>query len=242
MKVIKYVNLLIGFFIVAGCASKQEIELFHQLDENRTKGVDKEVAVSYVSHKYREYFFKPKDRILVTVFDYPELQMPQSGVMIDSRGYAPIPLIGRIKVAGLSEEAAARKIERLFKKYRNDIVVNVENPNKEIYIIGEVNKPGPLKLVTGRKALLKAIASAGGFRDSANKDVVYIVKKYGDEVRLQRVSLTGKNSLKNSYIYLTTGDIVYVAPNSIKMINMGPMQTLKIIEGAMAPVGVIRSF
>jgi len=234
--VIKYINLFIMSAVLVGCASKQEVELFHELDQNRTKGKDKEVQVEYVDSAYREYFFKPRDRILVTVFGYPDLQMPSSGVLIDSRGYAPIPLIGRVKVAGLSEERAAKKIERIFKKYRNDIVVNVENPNKEIYVIGEVNRPGPIKLTSARKALLPAIANAGGFRDTANKDVVYVVKKYGDEVRLKRISLTGKKSLKNSFIYLTNGDIVYVAPNTIKMINMGPMQTLKIIEGAMTPV------
>jgi len=239
---IKYIKLAIVSILLLGCTSKQEIELFHQLDENRTKGEDKVVSINYINSSYQEYFFKPKDRILVTVFGYPDLQMPSSGVLIDSRGYAPIPLIGRVKVAGLSEERAAKKIERLFKKYRNDIVVNVENPNKEIYVIGEVNRPGPIKLMSGRKALLPAIASAGGFRDTANKDVVYVVKKYGDEVRLKRVSLTGKNSLSNSFIYLTNGDIVYVAPNTIKMINMGPIQTLKVIEGAMSPIGTINSF
>jgi polysaccharide export outer membrane protein len=237
----KWLLISISSLLLIGCAKKQEIQMFYQLDENRTIGAHEVIKIERLDNRRKTYRFRPFDRITMTFYGQPEYSTPKEGVLIDRRGYAALPIVGRVRVAGLSESYASKKIQRLIRKSIVDAIVVVENPDKKVYVIGDVNKPGPIKLVSGDIALIRAIGSAGGFRDTANKDVIYIVHKRGREARLERVSLSGVSALQDSFKYLVPGDIVYVAPNSIKMINMGPMQTLQIIGGAMAPFGAVKS-
>ena len=227
--------------LLLGCAKKQEIQLYYNLDQNRSVGTHEIVRIDKIDNRHNVYKFRPFDRISMTIYGQPEYSTSKDGVLIDKRGYANLPIVGKIKVSNLSESRASAKIQRLIRKNIVDAIVVVENPDKKIYVIGDVNKPGPVKLVSGDIALIRAIGSAGGFRDTANKDVIYIVHKMGREAILERVSLSGINSLQDSFKYLVPGDIVYVAPNSIKLINMGPMQTLKVIGGAMAPFGTVKN-
>jgi polysaccharide export outer membrane protein len=177
----------------------------------------------------------------MTIYGQPESSTRPSGVLIDGAGYATLPIVGRIHVAGLNESSASRKIQRLVKRYDTEAIVIVENPNKTLFVIGDVKKPGTVKLTSGQITLLRAIGSAGGFQDTANRDVVYLVRQRGTTAKLTRLSLSSRRSLRDAFYVLVPGDIVYVAPNSAKMVELGPMSTLKIIMGSLAGVSAVKA-
>jgi polysaccharide export outer membrane protein len=225
---------------ITGCVKKQELVLFNHLDQNRTVGSHEVVSTELINTKHNVYKFRAADRIAMTIYGQPEYSTAKEGVLIDNRGYANLPMVGKVKVAGLSESKAASKIQALIRKNIVDAIVTVENPDKKVFVIGEINNPGPIKLQAGDITLLRAIGSAGGFKDSANKDVVYIMHKKGSEATLERVSLTGEYSLQDAFKSLVPGDIVYVAPTSAKLIEIGPMKTMQIISSSIVPVATIR--
>ena len=234
--------LLVLMGVLGGCASKNELELFHELDQNRSsKGENKYLSSSYVTKSNYVYRFRPLDRIAMIVYGQPEFSTPKEGVLIDRRGYAPLPVVGRVRVAGLSESEASRKLQSLIRRYVVDAVVVAENPQKQVFVIGDVKRPGPVRLLSGQMAMIRAIGSAGGFRDTANRDAIYLVRKKGNKATLTRLSLSGRESLKTSFLTLIPGDIVYVAPNTTKAVNMGPMQTLGIIGKALSPFAAAKT-
>ena len=157
----RYLTLVVGIFLISGCVPKNEVEIFYALDKNKTKE-NQIVTYEEIESSNYIYKFKPFDRIAINVYNYPTYNTPPEGVLIDKRGYATLPIIGRVKVAGLTEYQASKKIQRLMRKEIVDVYVVAENPAKQIYIMGEVNNPGPYKLLRSQIALLKAIATAGG--------------------------------------------------------------------------------
>ena len=237
----KWLLVAISIVFMSGCVKKQEIELYHNLDEDRGVGVHEVISTEAISSKQSVYKFRPFDKIAMVIYGQPDYSTSPDGVLIDKRGYANLPMVGKVKVSGLSESRASSKVQKLVRKTIVDAIVTVENPDKKVFVIGDVNKPGPIKLRAGSIALLRAISSAGGFSDTANKDVIYIVHKAGKDATLERVSLTGLNSLQDSFKNLVPGDIVYIAPNSAKLIDMGPMKTIQIISGAILPVATVHS-
>jgi polysaccharide export outer membrane protein len=243
-EVVKFNNVLLlslaGVFVISGCVPKKEVEIFHELDKNKT--IENQI-VTYeeVENKSYIYRFKPFDRIAVNVYNYPTYNTPPEGVLIDKRGYANLPIIGRIKVSGLTEEQASSKIQKLMRKEIVDIYAVAENPAKQVYIIGEVNKPGPYKMLRSQTDLLKAIATAGGFRDGANVNVIYILRKKGKEAKLQRLSLSGTLAVQNAYYQIIPGDIIYVMPNSAKKFNMTTGETIKMINSSVSPIGAAKA-
>jgi len=228
-------------FLFFGCAKRQEVILYNSLDTNKTTGKDDFIRAVTIDSSHTVYRFRPFDRVAMVIYGQPEYSTPAQGVLIDKKGYANLPVVGKVKVAGLSESKATDKVQRLVRKDIVDAIVTVENPSKKVYIIGEINKPGSVKLDAGDITLLRAIGSAGGFRDTANKDTVYIVHKVKNKATLERVSLSGKNSLKNSFKKLVTGDIVYVAPTGVKLMEIGPVKTMQIIGQAMLPIATINN-
>jgi len=87
-------------------------------------------------------------------------------------------LLGDVQAAGLTPMALSKDIASRVKKYVNDPLVTVTVTNvhaKDIYLIGEVQKIGPVTLSQNMNTL-QAISAAGGLTTFAKKKI-YILRK-----------------------------------------------------------------
>jgi polysaccharide export outer membrane protein len=89
--------------------------------------------------------------------------------------------------------------------------------NKRIYVLGEVNKPGVVKLDREKMTLFEAIAFSGDLTDSAVRDNVIIVSnKPGKGLTMRSVDLTNFKKMRYASLMLRPNDIVYVQPDGWK--------------------------
>jgi polysaccharide export outer membrane protein len=86
-----------------------------------------------------------------------------------------LPLIGQVKVGGLTINGAQELItERYGKDYLVNPRVNVEVLNyRPFFILGEVKSPGSYPYVSGM-SVVNAIALAGGYTPRANRNRITI--------------------------------------------------------------------
>ena len=135
-----------------------------------------------------DYRIGPADELDIAVFQVEEL----SGVeKVNSRGYIRMPLIGTVKVGGLTREQAEAHIASLYAaEYLQDPQVNIDITDfasQQVTVIGEVERPDVYAL-KGETTLLEVLAMSGGvtgladpsqvvvFRSNANGEVVgYLV-------------------------------------------------------------------
>lgn len=212
---------------LAGCTTKEDFVLFHDTNVSQPQAHRSVVDLSHVA-KY-EYKIQPHDRISITMYNHPELgtnsvqsqKQDLSGILVNSAGNVRLPLIKSIHVAGLSQTAAQRKIEKAYSAYLEDAELNLEVLNKRAYILGEVNKPGEVRLFNETSTLLQLIAKAGDLKDTANRHAIVVLKNRGNKTYTETVSLTGPNSIRVASLRIYPNDVVYVAPNNIKSINVG---------------------
>src|SRR6185436_14701162 len=98
---------------------------------------------------------------------------------VSTEGTINMPLAGIIKVQGLDQQQAAKRIaERLADGILRDpqvIVTIKELASKKIYIIGQVAKPGTFSY-TPLMSVLEAITGAGGFTPLAAKNDTTITR------------------------------------------------------------------
>src|SRR5262245_15213102 len=124
------------------------------------------------------------DAISISVWQDPKLDRV---VVIGPDGYIGFPLIGQIRVSGLSPTAVADLLkQRLQKNYTGDLDVTVAlaSPNREAedelkpraYITGEVLRPGPY-LLKPPINLMQAISLAGGLSPFAARQRIQIHRK-----------------------------------------------------------------
>lgn len=118
------------------------------------------------------YRIGPKDILDVSVFKVPELSKT---VTVADTGTVNLPLVGEVKVAGLTPQDVERELTRqLGAKYLQSPQVTVaikEYHSQRITIDGSVKKPG-VKPYRGSETLLQVIASAEGLTDNADSTVM----------------------------------------------------------------------
>ena len=222
--------------VMVGCTTKEDFVLFH--DTNISKPMAEKSVTDLSSVAKYEYKIQPHDRISITMYNHPELgttsaasqRQDTTGVLVDANGYVRLPLIKSIHVAGLSQSAAQKKIEKAYGAYLEDAELYLEVLNKRAYILGEVNKPGEVRLFNEKTTLLQLLAKAGDLTDAANRHAIVVLKNRYNKVYTETVDLTGPNSIKLANLMIYPNDIVYVAPNDIKSINVGISETNPSLE------------
>ncbi|WP_158615275.1 polysaccharide biosynthesis/export family protein [Acidipila sp. EB88] len=112
------------------------------------------------------------DLVSVHVFREDALD---SKIRVKDAGTLTLPLIGTVTVAGLSAADAAATIAKRFEAqgFLNAPQVTVlveESAAREVEVLGDVAKPGPVTL-NGRRPLLDVLAEAGGLLKTADRHV-----------------------------------------------------------------------
>jgi polysaccharide export outer membrane protein len=119
-----------------------------------------------------DYRVGPGDVLEIEVYDDPDL----SGLMtVQHGGEIPFPLLGDVKVSGLTAREVRETLTSLLAKdYLVDpqVVVKVkEHRSQWTTLVGEVQRPGKYFL-QGSKTLLDLLTEAGGFTIQASGEVL----------------------------------------------------------------------
>ena len=122
----------------------------------------------------QEYRVGAKDVLKVTVWGHDDLTRQ---VVVSADGTFTFPLIGDVRVAGLTPGAIEELLrDRLGKDYLVNPQVSVsvqEYRSQRVFVLGEVEKPGTYAL-TGQTTLLDVLSQAGGPGKSAGRQVVVV--------------------------------------------------------------------
>jgi polysaccharide export outer membrane protein len=202
-------------FIFSGCQTKNNF-----LETNGT---------IYKQYIYEEYKLKKGDRLAVSFYKKGEakdgLPEPYNGITpfivstIKEDGSITLPLIGRSELEGLTLEKAEEMLCERFKFYYRNPVVALELQDAKIFVLGEVNNPGVVKINSARVNLVEAIASAGDFNTASNKKNIKIIKDINTNPSIAEVDLTQMNNFAGSNIFLNPSDVVYVSSTNVQIFN-----------------------
>ncbi len=164
----------------------------------------------------QDYLIGPDDVIKVTVYNHPDLTATDR---VSGEGIIMLPLIGDVKLAGLSVEQAAKKISLLLSDgFIMDPKVSVfvvEFRSRKIMIMGQVFRPGVFTL-SGNTTFLELLTLSGGLTKEAG-DKATIKRKAIDAgkekeglitIDLRRLIDQGDASLD---VLLMDNDSIYIA-------------------------------
>ena len=127
------------------------------------------------------YRLQTEDKIEVVYRLTPEFNGTAS---IQPDGYASLPLVGELKLAGLTLTEVAAVIRGKANERLNEpeVTVLLKDYVKPFFVVaGEVSKPGRVE-VHGAVSLVEAIALSGGFKDSARRHQVIMLRRTSPEV------------------------------------------------------------
>lgn len=140
------------------------------------------------SQELQDYKLGADDVLSITVFDEPDLS--QDEVRVSSTGTITMPLIGQIKVKGLSISDTESAIYDLYLGdylKKPDITVRIVE-YRQFYVNGEVEKPGGYGFRDGM-TVQRAITLAGGFTERASRTNITLIRE-GENGATRKVDLS----------------------------------------------------
>jgi protein involved in polysaccharide export with SLBB domain len=147
------------------------------------------------------------------------LQSIGTALQIQPDGNITLDSVGTIRAAGLTPDELAKLIaDKASARLRDPqvIVTIVQYAPRRVFVGGEVNAPGPVQIQEGMTPM-QAIFDRGGFKDTAQKDGVVLIRDAGSEnPQIGRIDLFG--SLEKGtpeVITLLTNDVIYVPMTGI---------------------------
>jgi polysaccharide export outer membrane protein len=175
------------------------------------------------------YKLQPSDVVYVKYRYTPEYD---ATVAVRPDGFITLPIVGEVKVSGLSVGDARREIVRVASQRLRDpeITLELKEFQRPKFVVGgQVEKPGQFEL-RGRVTLLEAVAMAGGFKSSAKHSQVVLFRRYDETRAVTRVINAKELTRPNKIVEdpdLRAGDLIFVPQNRIsKLERLVPFSTI----------------
>lgn len=140
-----------------------------------------------------------------------------SGFLVDNNGAVELPVVGKIRVSGMSTAAARDSIHHKVSLYYRDPVVNVRFANFNITVLGEVSRPATYIVPSEKVSILDAIGMAGDLTIFGKRENVLLIRDSSGTKQMIRFDLNSSSTLLSPYFYLRQGDVVYVEPSKSKV-------------------------
>lgn len=249
-KRVAYTLLLLS---IMSCSTPKNIAYFQGLENLE------EVTIT----NKQEIRYKPQDIIsIVVVASDPETAIPfnsnapmntskegtlnstspeASRYLLDANGMIEFPVIGQLKVSGLTSYGVKEMIKEKLKLYIKNPIVSVKLENFKVTILGEVNSPGAILIDNERVTLIEALGLAGDLSIQGKRTNVTVIRKEDNKQVVHKVDLTSKNMFNSPVYHLAQNDIVYVEPSTSRKKVSRDNEWSRILASTSSILGIIIS-
>ena len=180
-----------------------------------------------VKEDVSSYIIGTGDRLGISVYRNSDMD---SSPQVDTIGNITMPLLGDMKVSGLTTYQLRDKITEGLMKYIINPLVTVTvstYQSQKITVMGELESPGVLQ-IEKPMPISELISKAGGFTENANKDNITVLRKDG-KGSLQVINIDVRKMLEEGdvtqNILIYKDDIVYVPKDVRKITVLGDVNS-----------------
>ena len=166
---------------------------------------------------------------------------PRPSYLIDDNGMIEFPVLGELKIGGLSSAEVKDMIKEKLTEYINDPIVSVRLENFKITILGEVQNPGPFTVNNERITLIEALGLAGDLGIQGKRTNITVIREENNTQVIHKVDLTSKDVFSSPVYYLSQNDVVYVEPNASKAKSSKNSNWPRVLTSVTSVLGIIIS-
>ena len=158
------------------------------------------------------YVLRPNDSVSVSVYGEPDLSVT---VRILKTGESSFPLLGPVKVTGLSVAAATAYLRELYAKdYLVDPKLTLtvaEFASEFVSVFGAVRSPGQIPMPASGLLTLEAVMTAvGGLSEIADANGIQLIRSGGGTSTFSMESIRGASGR----VQLAAGDRIVVSQSA----------------------------
>ena len=228
-----FLVLLTGVVLLASCVPNKKIQLMQKGDVNQTDLPKDSVVRTYALDTF-QYKVQPNDVLYIQFQSltnkefnfFSQSASPQQGLnvaaiggggqlfgeLVDENGNIPLPVVGKVRVAGLTVFQVEDRLKEIAEQYIESPIVKVRLMNYRITVLGEVNQEGTVTLNNNRVSMIEAIGLAGGLGELADRSNVKLIRQKGGNTEVAYINLLQENFFNSPYYYVYQNDVLIVPP------------------------------
>lgn len=221
-----------ALLLLCSCAAPN-VSYFNDLENGQTEVLLKTMDIRLRPDDKVSIVVKSKDPLLADLFNLPvyshrvgysqaymtNTSQQMSVYTVDKNGEIDFPVLGKIKISGMSRQEVAERIKTdlVNSNLVKDPVLTVEYANLGFNVMGEVSKPGRYIFDRDHLTILDAISMAGDLTIQGRRDNILVMREAGESRMVYRLNLqNGKELLQSPAFYVQQNDVIYVEPNAYR--------------------------
>lgn len=220
----KLTLLLLLVIFSSGCGGRRNLVYMSDLDLNSTKwktvaGSEDPVIMGNDVLAINVNTSSPETNLTfasATSVDIVGGVYEKSGYRVDADGNVNFPMIGKVKLEGLTINQAQAYLEEELLTVTKHPIVNIRFTNFRVTVIGEVNHPSTFTVTNEKINILEALGLAGDMTPYGKRENVLLIREVNSVRSMARINLNSQDVLNSPYFYLKQNDVVYVEPDKAK--------------------------
>lgn len=214
----------------ASCGQVKDIAYFQNKITDSPEEIDKHAGIVIQPKDMLSIIVSSRNPELSVMFNLPVVSYQAgseivnsgyqklTGYVVDNDGYIDFPVLGRMKVTGLTRWELAEMIKDKLVKggYLSDAVVTVEFMNFKVSVIGEVNAPGTFTIEGDKVTVLQAISLARDLTIFGMRENVTVIREREGKRTMYEINLCDVSMFDSPAYFLQQNDVVYVQPSNVK--------------------------
>ena len=236
MKKINIILIVSTLLIFTGCTTQKKLAYFNTVTASSAESIN-----AQLKNERADARILTDDRLSITVsaldpnavaiYNLPFVSFASPGsdqiyaspvlqsYLVNSQGNINFPVLGEIKLEGLTLTEAGNLIKNKLAEHVADPIVNIQFVNFRITVLGEVLRPGQFPVTSERVTILDALGLAGDMTAYGRRDNVLLTRNNNGKLEFARINLNSDEVFKSPYFYLQQNDVIYVEPNTVKSIS-----------------------
>jgi polysaccharide export outer membrane protein len=231
-KTLKLLVIAICAVLLSSCKTQEKILYFQDIQLNKSEPVVGSRDIRLQPKDQISIIVNSKDPQLAALFNLATSsnqvgsagagdRSKISGYTLDDKGEIDFPVLGKVKIAGMTKSEVAEHIKTSLMEANliNDPVVTVEFMNLYVTVLGEVGHPGKYMITKDQITLLEALSMAGDLSIYGIRDGIYVVREENGQRITYKTDIRSKNLFASPAYFLKQNDVIYVEPNKTKTKN-----------------------
>lgn len=250
---IKLLTIIVLIF-ASSCASKKELVYFQDEPLNSENQLDNMFELTYKTNDILTIDVSSIEPAAVMPFNLSPVSyannvagnnlnangnLLRQTYLVDPMGNIEFPVLGTIKIGGLTRAQATELLKNKLREYVTDAIVNIRLINFTITVLGEVNRPGTYTVQDERISLSEALGLAGDLTIYGKRDNVFLIREVEGKKKYAKLDLTSINVVNSPVYYLSQNDVIYVEPNESRINTSKYNPNTGIIISAIATLATI---
>lgn len=225
-----FIILLAAAALLVSCSTPKDIVYFQNRVINQPEKIDKHAGIVIQPMDKISIVVSSRNPELVAMFNMTNVSFQAGsessdaggsgglmGYVVDKDGYIDFPVLGPIKVSGLTRWELSELIKQKLIRggLLSDAVVTVDFLNFKVSVLGEVNSPGTYAISGDKLNILQALSLAGDLTIYGLRENVTVIRERNGERTFYQLNLCDVDLFDSPAYYLQQNDIIYVEPNSV---------------------------